>query len=146
MRIIQAATSFKRYAPELVRPILYCAAAIVGVKMARLDFDARQWMAILYPLLTAASFMVTVVMALYYVYVRTIRVVFATVFYFSAETTVLALLTLTTGTHPALIVDQARPLIVWARMFMLLSILWIIHDGARLIFKDFESVIDHNAS
>lgn len=106
---------------------------LVAVRTRSFDqMTTQNWLAILYPILTGVSFVVTAVFALYYIKVRPIRLVLATIFYFLTETVVLFLLTLTTV--PVLTADQARPLIGWARLFMLVALLWLINDGAKMVF------------
>lgn len=124
---------------ETGRILLYGALIGAAAHFVRLDLDAQKWMSILYPLMTATSFVVTVVMAIYCAHTHITRLILAAVFYFSAETIVLALLTLTTGANPVLNIDQYRPLVAWARVFMWLALLWMVRDGAMLVFREFDS-------
>lgn len=124
---------------EAGRILLYGAMIGAAAHFVLLDLDVQRWMSILYPLMTATSFLVTVVMALYCARTRITRLMLATVFYFSSETVVLSLLTLTTGANPVLNIDQYRPLVAWARVFMWIAMLWIARDGARLILGNFDS-------
>lgn len=120
-----------------VRLLLVSLLTVMIVRTRNLEqMDAQDWLGVLYPALTATSFMVTVVMALYYISVRPIRLVLATTFYFVSETVVLAILTLATGADPVLTMSQYRPLVGWARFFMLLSLFWMIYDAAEMIFRD----------
>jgi len=127
------------WAKEAGRILLYGALIGAAAHFALLGLDAQRWMSILYPLMTATSFLVTVVMALYCARTRITRLMLATVFYFSSETVVLALLTLTTGADPVLNIEQYRPLVAWARVFMWVALLWMARDGAGLIFSNFDS-------
>lgn len=124
---------------EIARILLY--GILIGgtAHLVRLDLDVQRWMSVLYPMMTATSFLVTVVMAIYCARTHITRLMLAAVFYFSAETIVLALLTLTTGTNPVLNIEQYRPLVAWARMFMWLTLLWMVRDGAVLVFREFDS-------
>lgn len=103
-------------------------------------FNVQHWMSLLYPVMTATSFMAMIVMLLYYISVRPVRLVLATVFYLASETVVLALLTLTTGAHPVLDIEQYRPLVAWTRFFNWLALIWIIRDGSGMVFRDVEKL------
>ena len=112
----------------------------VTLIVANSSFNVQYWMSLLYPVMTATSFMAMVVMLLYYISVRPVRLVLATVFYLASETVVLALLTLTTGAYPVLDIEQYRPLVAWTRFFNWLALIWIIRDGASMVFRDIEKL------
>ncbi len=135
----QARRTRSIWAPSVMQT-LFVALMCVLITVSRSDFSVQHWMSLLYPIMTATCFMATVVMVLYYISVRPVRLVLATAFYLISETVVLALLTLTTGAHPVLSVDQYRPLVAWARFFNWLALVWIIHDGAGMVFRDLEKL------
>lgn len=120
----------------MARVVLWAILLFLSFEATRSEKSVQEWMSILYPVMTATSFMVTIVMLLYYIRVRPVRLVLVTSFFMVAETVVLALLTLTTGTHPVLNIDQYRPLVAWARFFQWIAMLWIVHDAARMILRD----------
>lgn len=114
-------------------------AGVVIYVLARLfepELNERQRMSILYPVMTATGFLATVVMLLYYISVRPVRLVLSTVFYLASETAVLLLLSLTTGAHPVLDdIGQYRSWVVWARLCNWLSLIWMIYEGANMVFR-----------
>ena len=83
------------WTPSAMQTLLVALMCVL-ITVSRSDFSVQHWMSLLYPIMTATCFMAAVVMILYYISVRPVRLVLATAFYLISETAVLALLTLTT--------------------------------------------------
>jgi ribose/xylose/arabinose/galactoside ABC-type transport system permease subunit len=135
-KLIRSSKWSVRFHLQTAARIFFTVLAILMANNSQSRPNVQYWMSILYPIMTATSFMLTVTLLIYYIKIRPIRLTLATSFYFASETIVLALLTLTTGAHPVLSIEQYRPLVAWARFFNWMAIVWMIRDSAGMIFKD----------
>lgn len=99
------------------------------------SWDVSTWMAIIYPLLSAALAVYLALQCLYYLSVRPIRLVAASTCYFVCEFAVTTMLSLAAGSAPVVNFDFLRPWIVVARAGMLLSVWWMIIEMAIMLWR-----------
>jgi hypothetical protein len=84
----------------------------------------QAWMSILYPALAACSFGLIILASLFWLTQRRTWLVVGQVIYFVTEFVTFTLLTLTTGANPMFDISQFRPLIVVARLAMLMAMIF----------------------
>lgn len=135
-KLMQGSKWNARFHPQTAVRIFFLGLALIASSSAQSGPSVQYWMSILYPIMTATLFLLTVAMLIYYIKVRPIRLTLASASYFASETVVLALLTLTTGAHPVLNIEQYRPLVAWARFFNWMAMIWMIRDSAGMVFRD----------
>lgn len=93
----------------------------------------QDWMAIVYPLVTAALFIYCCLLILYYQTIRPIRLLIAGGLFHGCELATMSLLSLVASDDSLFGIDTLRPYITLTRFLMLPCLGWMIIEMVRLL-------------